>query len=141
MKVLHTALAVAALAVPLAVGCGKTASSSFSGVPASPMASVPGADKAAAQVIIRQCFPVNASGAAQLKFATALVNDRQPHLNGTRSRVLACVGVPDTPAARQQAEGALITDIEHVNWASKASRTVFWDQTLAAWVLASRSGS
>lgn len=139
MKVLHKALAVAILATPLAAGCGKAASGSFHGVPASGVASVPGADKAAAQQIISQCFPVNASGAAQLQFATALVNDHQPHLNGTRSRVLACVGVPDTPAARQKAEGALITDVEHVNWASKASRTVFWDQTLAAWVLASRS--
>jgi hypothetical protein len=137
VKVLLKALAVAAVAVPL-VACG---SASFSGVPASPVASVPGADKAAAQVIIGQCFPVKAGGAAQLAFATALVNDRQPHLNGTRQRVLTCVGVPQDAAARQKAEGALITDVEHVNWASKASRTVFWDQTLAAWVLASRAAS
>lgn len=140
MKVLLKALAVAAVAAPLAA-CGGAHSASFSGVPASPVASVPGADKAAAQVIIGQCFPVKASGAAQLKFATALVNDHQPHLNGTRQRVLTCVGVPQNAAARQLAEGALITDIEHVNWASKASRTVFWDQTLAAWVLTSRAGA
>lgn len=110
-----------------------TAVSHASQAAASANANIPGADKAAAQALIRQCVPVSASGSVQLKWATALVNDHQPHLNGSRNRLAACFSIP--APRRPAAESVLITDIEHVHWLQKTSRQVFWDSTLPQWVI------
>lgn len=139
-------LAAAALSAGLALGaaaCGHHSSSTPYGsstgslVHGSPLAKVPGADKAAVDTILRQCFPVTASGAAQLKWATAMVNDTKAHPNGARSRVVSCIGIPQ--AKRSAAEGALLTDVEHVRWDKKAARQQFWDVTLSAWAMKWRS--
>ncbi len=132
------AVPVIALAAGLAA-CGPTSSSgsSFRGVPASGTAAIPGADKAAAVAILKQCVPYTAPGTTQLRWATDMVNDTKTHSNGSRQRLVTCIGIP--PAKRQAAENALIADIEHVHWTHKASRRTFYDTTLPAWVLTWRS--
>lgn len=131
--------------ITLAIGLGACHSSpsspgsnsSSSLVHGSPLAAVPGADKAAMKAVVSQCTPINSSGSQQLKWATSIMNDNHIHPNGSRQRLWTCVGIP--PAKRSAAEGALITDIEHVHWTHKASRTTFWDDTMPAWVMQWRS--
>ena len=135
---------VAVLAAALALtGCGKGSStaaappSTFRGVPASGQAAVPGADKAAAELIIRQCAPATATATAQLRWATGLVNDTSMHPNGSRQRLLSCVGIPGPK--RQAAEDAVIRDALAVKWTKASSRKVFWGQTLPGWVMTWRA--
>lgn len=139
-------LAAAALSAGIVVSaaaCGHHSgstpygSSTGSLIHGSPLASVPGADKAAANAVIKQCLPVTASSADQLKWATAMVNDTKAHPNGARARVVSCAGIPQ--AKRPAAEAALLTDVEHVRWDKKAARQQFWDVTLPAWVMKWRS--
>jgi hypothetical protein len=103
----------------------------------SPLAAVPGADKATALAIISQCTPVKASAAAQLRWATDIMNDTFVHPNGSRQRLLNCAGIPG--ANQQAAQSALVTAIEHVRWDESASRTTFWATTLPGWVMQWRS--
>jgi hypothetical protein len=144
MRLLATAAVVtAALAGTALAGCGPVHSSSGSSthssslLHSSPLAAVPGTDKAAMKVIVRQCTPASAGGSQQLKWATDILNDNLVHPNGSRQRLWTCVGIP--PAKRSAAEGALVTDIEHVHWTSKTSRSAFWDDTMPAWVMQWRS--
>jgi len=131
-------MALVIVAVLLTTGCGKS-NSSRAGNAASALASVPGADRAAAMVIVRQCTPIGQNGANQLKWATAIMNDTQAHPNGSRHRLWSCAGIP---AARQDAaKAALVTDIEHVHWTRKASRQQFYDVTLPQWVITFRGMS
>jgi hypothetical protein len=132
-------LAAVAVAIGVLAGCGSKTSTVTGGsstgslVHGSPLASVPGADKAAMKAVVDQCTPASGGGAAQLKWATSMVNDTKAHPNGSRTRLWACVGIPQ--ASRQAAEGDLLTKIEHVTWTSKDSRAQFWDVTMPAWVM------
>jgi hypothetical protein len=142
MKFLITTAVTAALLGAALAGCGPNSSpgstsSHSSLVHGSPLAAVPGADKAAMKAIVSQCAPAKSSGGQQLKWATDVINDNSVHPNGSRQRLWTCVGIP--PAKRSAAESALLTDIEYVHWTTKASRTTFWDDTMPAWVMQWRS--
>lgn len=138
-------LAAAVLSAGLVAGCGTHSTSGSSNsstsseglVHGSPLAAVPGADKAAMKAVVDQCAPVAASGTAQLKWATDIVNDDHVHPNGSRSRLTSCTGIP--AAKRPAAEGALLTDVEHVRWDKTTARQQFWDITLPGWVMTWRS--
>jgi hypothetical protein len=126
------------VAAGLLAGCSSTSGSTPGAlVHGSPLAAVPGADKATALAIVGQCLPVKASAAAQLQWATDIMNDALIHPNGSRQRLLSCAGIPG--ANQQAAQSALVGDIMHVRWDQAPSRVTFWGTTMPGWVMQWRS--